>query len=90
MQKSLTLNNLTLDWGTRTYIMGILNVTPDSFSGDGLIQDEDVVEAAINQAQRFIEAGADILDVGGKVLVPARRRFLLGKNWGALSPWWRD
>ncbi len=49
-------------WGTRTYVMGILNITPDSFSGDGLGTD---VEASVAQALRFEEEGADILDVGG-------------------------
>lgn len=71
MQRSLKINNRTFEWGTRTYVMGILNVTPDSFSGDGLIQGEDVVEVALVQAQRFIEAGADILDVGGESTRPS-------------------
>ena len=35
--KSLKVGGHTFDWGTRTYVMGILNVTPDSFSGDGLL-----------------------------------------------------
>ena len=47
--------------------MGILNVTPDSFSGDGLGTD---VDAVLRQAERFIEAGADILDVGGESTRP--------------------
>ncbi|MEE9247677.1 MAG: dihydropteroate synthase, partial [Dehalococcoidia bacterium] len=49
-------------WGSRTYVMGIINVTPDSFSGDGL---GNGVDAALAQALRFEEEGADILDVGG-------------------------
>jgi len=65
----------TLRWGERTYVMGILNVTPDSFSGDGLAQaDRDagaVVAAALEQARGFVEAGADILDVGGESSRPA-------------------
>jgi len=60
-------------WGTRTFVMGILNVTPDSFSGDGLIADE-IVEgttaAALDQARLFVEEGADILDVGGESTRP--------------------
>ncbi len=51
----------------RTLIMGILNVTQGSFSGDGLADD---VEAAIDQARQFVEAGADILDVGGESTRP--------------------
>lgn len=56
-------------WGERTYVMGILNITPDSFSGDGLFQGK-VVEAALEQARRFAAAGADLLDVGGESTRP--------------------
>lgn len=59
------------DWGARTCVMGILNVTPDSFSGDGLRVDEaGFVERALSQAAEFMEAGADILDVGGESTRP--------------------
>jgi dihydropteroate synthase len=55
-------------WGERTYLMGIVNVTPDSFSGDGLLKGPagDPVAAAAAQARRMAEEGADILDVGGE------------------------
>ena len=53
-------------WGTRTFIMGILNITPDSFSGDGLMRQQDMTAAALEQARRFATAGADILDIGGE------------------------
>lgn len=56
-------------WGERTYIMGILNITPDSFSGDGLLA-KGGLEAALEQAQRFVAAGADILDIGGESTRP--------------------
>ncbi len=59
-----------LPWGTRTFIMGIINVTPDSFSGDGLIGDDQYVEAALQQAEVFLRDGADILDVGGESTRP--------------------
>lgn len=59
-----------LSWGKRTYIMGILNITPDSFSGDGLLSRSDLEAAALAQAQRFVEAGADILDIGGESTRP--------------------
>ena len=59
--------NLELQWGKRTYIMGIVNVTPDSFSGDGLGYD---VEAALEEAFRFQAEGADIIDVGGESTRP--------------------
>jgi len=59
------------EWGARTYVMGILNVTPDSFSGDGLgVDDAGAVERALAQAAEFIESGADILDVGGESTRP--------------------
>jgi dihydropteroate synthase len=46
--------------------MGILNVTPDSFSGDGLLKRENRVAAAVAQAEQFVAEGADILDIGGE------------------------
>ncbi|GAB4272379.1 MAG: hypothetical protein Kow0080_18740 [Candidatus Promineifilaceae bacterium] len=61
---------MTFSWGKRTYIMGILNATPDSFSGDGLLAAEDVVAAAVAQAKQFAADGADIIDVGGESTRP--------------------
>jgi dihydropteroate synthase len=55
------------EWGTRTYVMGIINVTPDSFSGDGLAADR---EAAVAQGLRMVREGADMLDVGGESTRP--------------------
>jgi dihydropteroate synthase/2-amino-4-hydroxy-6-hydroxymethyldihydropteridine diphosphokinase len=57
-------------WGVKTYVMGILNVTPDSFSGDGLFEEHDWVEAAVTKAVDFVSAGADILDIGGESTRP--------------------
>lgn len=54
-------------WGERTYIMGICNLSPDSFSGDGLGGD---IEATIAQAKRFVAEGADIIDIGGESTRP--------------------
>lgn len=62
--------SFSLEFGKRTYVMGILNVTPDSFSGDGLLSREDTVRAALELAQGFMEAGADILDIGGESTRP--------------------
>ncbi len=59
-----------LAWGSRTFVMGILNVTPDSFSGDGLLRQEKVLPLAVEQARRFVAAGADILDIGGESTRP--------------------
>src|SRR5438874_7732249 len=54
-------------WGARTYVMGIVNVTPDSFSGDGLGKD---LDAAVTQGLRMAAEGADMLDVGGESTRP--------------------
>ena len=69
----LTTAGCTFHWGARTYIMGILNVTPDSFSGDGLARnasEEQRLTSALAQAVEFIAAGVDILDVGGESTRP--------------------
>ncbi len=68
--KPLQLRSQRFEWGKRTYVMGILNVTPDSFSGDGLLQRDDFLKASLEQARRFLEAGADILDIGGESTRP--------------------
>jgi len=69
-------------WGSRTYVMGILNVTPDSFSGDGLLVAADLqvagrppltadpVRAAVAMARQMVADGADILDIGGESTRP--------------------
>jgi dihydropteroate synthase len=57
----------TFEWGSRTYVMGIVNTTPDSFSGDGLGSD---AGAAVAQGLRMVEEGADMLDVGGESTRP--------------------
>ena len=54
------------EWGRRTYVMGIVNMSPDSFSGDGL----DDAESAVAQAMVMVREGADILDVGGQSTRP--------------------
>jgi dihydropteroate synthase len=67
---SLQIGSFTFNWGSRTYVMGILNVTPDSFSGDGIISKGDAVDVAVEQARDFLASGADILDVGGESTRP--------------------
>ena len=68
--KPLNIAKHTFDWGARTYVMGILNITPDSFSGDGIIAQGDSLQVAVEQARNFIASGADILDVGGESTRP--------------------
>lgn len=79
----LKIGSKTFEWGARTFVMGILNITPDSFSGDGLLSPQPLpptsrgerdgeggVSGAVEQARRFLAAGADILDVGGESTRP--------------------
>ncbi len=63
----ITIGGREFAWGERTYLMGVLNVTPDSFSGDGVGAD---VDAAVCQAVRMCEDGADVIDVGGESTRP--------------------
>jgi dihydropteroate synthase len=67
---------IELRWGERTWVMGIINVTPDSFSGDGIApvgrSAAEVVAAALAQAADMVSAGAQILDVGGESSRPAQ------------------
>jgi len=58
--------NTEFRWGERTYVMGIINLSPDSFSGDGVAD----LGAAVAQAHRFVSEGADILDIGGESTRP--------------------
>lgn len=60
----------SLELGKRTLIMGVLNVTPDSFSDGGQFLDPD---AALKQAERLLEDGADIIDIGGESTRPGAR-----------------
>jgi dihydropteroate synthase len=57
----------TFNWGNRTYLMGVINVTPDSFSDGGQFSS---ITAACQQAAQFVQAGADILDIGGESTRP--------------------
>jgi dihydropteroate synthase len=65
----------TLAWGTKTWVMGILNITPDSFSQDGLAADgvasDAVVAAAVARAQQMVADGAEMLDIGGESTRPS-------------------
>jgi dihydropteroate synthase len=61
------IRDRTFDWGTRTYLMGILNVTPDSFSDGGEFAS---IETALIQAREMIANGVDIIDIGGESTRP--------------------
>lgn len=70
----LQIGNRTFIWGARTYVMGIINLTEDSFSGDGLLSTaantSGMIQFALEQARQFLAAGVDILDVGGESTRP--------------------
>jgi dihydropteroate synthase len=76
-------NGDTLEWGTRTYVMGVINVTPDSFSGDGLGSD---IPAIVEQALRFEAEGADFLDVGAESTRPGSVPVSVDEELGRLLP----
>jgi dihydropteroate synthase len=69
-------------WGKRTYVMGIINLSPDSFSGDGLTN----IESALAQAQRMTDEGADMLDVGGESTKPGAAPISLDEEIKRVIP----
>lgn len=74
MYNHLIIRNHCFTWGKRTYMMGILNVTPDSFSDGGKFN---TTSAALTQAQAMIAAGADIIDIGGQSTRPGAEQVPL-------------
>jgi len=87
----------TFRWGERTFVMGILNVTPDSFSGDGLLAETegeggggagapDALEIAVAIGRRMVEEGADILDVGGESTRPGHEPIDLDEERRRVVP----
>ncbi len=87
--ETTALNNLTvangepLVWGRRTYVMGIINLSPDSFSGDGLGSD---IPAIVDQALRFQDQGADILDLGAQSTRPGHTPITAEEELTRLLP----
>ena len=79
-----------LTWGQQTYVMGIVNVTPDSFAGDGLVREglseEALVQRAIMQAQRFVAEGALLLDIGGESTRPDAATISVGQEMARVIP----
>ena len=100
MEKSpskLNITDLATSWGKRTYIMGILNITPDSFSGDGLLNDSNVnfksdparasiIAKIIDQARQFVDSGVDILDVGGESTRPGAEPISANEEIDRIKP----
>lgn len=83
----LTLGGKSFVWGSQTYVMGIINVTPDSFSGDGLMTgDEWWVRRAVEQGVRFAREGAHLLDVGGESTRPGAEPVEAGVERARVVP----
>ena len=83
----LNLGAAQLAWGARTYVMAIINATPDSFSADGLAQPgADLVSAALAQARRAAQEGADILDIGGESTRPGAQPIGLDEELRRVVP----
>lgn len=80
---SLTLRGQTFEWGKQTYLMGILNVTPDSFSDGGLFN---TLETALLQAQHMIHSGAHLLDIGGQSTRPQAEEVSLEEEMRRVVP----
>jgi dihydropteroate synthase len=74
------------DIAKRTHVMGIINLTPDSFSGDGLLGKANWVDEAIAQAHRFVEYGVDILDLGGESTRPGYTQISVDEEITRLLP----
>lgn len=79
----LTLRGQQFEWGKQTYLMGILNVTPDSFSDGGQFN---TVEAAVQQAEYLVESGAHILDIGGQSTRPQAEEVALPEELQRVLP----
>lgn len=79
----LDCNGKQLELGSKTLLMGILNITPDSFSDGGRYL---AVEAALSQAERLIQEGADILDIGAESTRPGHTEISAEEEWARLEP----
>ncbi|WP_119261010.1 dihydropteroate synthase [cyanobacterium endosymbiont of Rhopalodia gibberula] len=79
----LKLRQHSFYWGKRTYIMGILNITPDSFSDGGQFN---TLETALIQARTLINSGADIIDIGGQSTRPGSQQILFGEELNRVIP----
>jgi len=73
-------------WGTQTYVMGVINVTPDSFSGDGLGQKDKLVDNALELGTNFVKAGAHLLDIGGESTRPGSSTITIREELDRVIP----
>jgi len=82
MRGCLRVRDWSHDWGSRTLIMGIVNITPDSFSGDGIVD----VDTASERALGLVEAGADIIDLGAESTRPGHTPVCVSEELDRLLP----
>lgn len=83
MSSQLIIRDRCFVWGQRTYIMGVLNITPDSFSDGGLFNNR---AAALAQARAMVAAGADIIDLGGQSTRPGAEQISLVEELDRVLP----
>ncbi|MBW3585781.1 MAG: dihydropteroate synthase [Cyanobacteria bacterium 0813] len=81
--RKLTIRNKSFEWGKRTYLMGVLNVTPDSFSDGG---DFNTIESALAQAENMVKFGVDIIDIGGQSTRPGAAEISFSEEIDRVIP----
>lgn len=81
--QQMIIRNRSFAWGERTYLMGVLNVTPDSFSDGGEFNN---LAAALVQAQRLVEGSADIIDIGGQSTRPNAEQVSVEEELNRVLP----
>jgi len=82
-QKEFVIRDRSFQWGTKTYLMGVLNITPDSFSDGG---DYNNLEAACDRAWALVKGGADILDIGGQSTRPGAKEISVEAELNRVIP----
>ncbi len=80
---TLQIRGQLVDFSQKTYVMGILNVTPDSFSDGGKFQSP---QSALEQAQKLIAEGADIIDIGGESTRPGSKQITVEEELARVIP----
>ena len=79
----IRIRNKAFEWGKRTYLMGVLNVTPDSFSDGG---DYSTIESALAQAENMVKSGVDIIDIGGQSTRPGAAEISSSEEMDRVIP----
>jgi len=85
-RRPLLVGSRWLHWDRQTYIMGIINATPDSFSGDGMLAEKDRIAASIERALEMVQSGAHLIDVGGESTRPGARSISIDAEIDRVLP----